>query len=84
MENEVKRDPMASRSWSYLDGMLEKMEIQKSRVERPPYMAITREAGGSGSGITHFGEFDSQSVKPTGQSAGNPVRRDALPVPFEA
>lgn len=31
--------------------------------------------GGSGSGITHFGEWDDQTVKPTGQSAGDPVKR---------
>ena len=31
--------------------------------------------GGSGSGITHFGEWDSQSEKPTGLSASDPVRR---------
>lgn len=31
--------------------------------------------GGSGSGITHQGEFDSQSTKPTGLSAGQPTRR---------
>lgn len=31
--------------------------------------------GGSGSGITHFGEWDSQSEKPTGLSADDPVRR---------
>ncbi|EME39721.1 hypothetical protein DOTSEDRAFT_75386 [Dothistroma septosporum NZE10] len=31
--------------------------------------------GGSGSGITHFGEFDSQSDKPTGASAGQTTRK---------
>ena len=31
--------------------------------------------GGSGSGITHFGEFDSQSLQPSGESAGEPTRR---------
>lgn len=30
---------------------------------------------GSGSGITHFGEWDSQTVVPTGLSSSNPVRR---------
>lgn len=31
--------------------------------------------GGSGSGITHLGEWDSQSEKPTGLSSGQPTRR---------
>ena len=31
--------------------------------------------GGSGSGITHFGEWDSQTHKPSGLSSGDPVRR---------
>ena len=34
--------------------------------------------GGSGSGITHFGEWDSQSVKPSGLSAGQATKRDLL------
>lgn len=29
--------------------------------------------GGSGSGITHLGEWDSETTKPTGKSAGDPV-----------
>ncbi|KAI9729140.1 MAG: hypothetical protein M1828_000225 [Chrysothrix sp. TS-e1954] len=42
-----------------------------------PYYYTSGEngAGGSGSGITHFGEWDSQSEKPTGLSAGEPTRR---------
>ncbi|KAH9842179.1 heme-thiolate peroxidase HTP8 [Teratosphaeria destructans] len=31
--------------------------------------------GGSGSGITHLGEFDALTVKPSGLSSGQPVRR---------
>ncbi|KAF2769155.1 hypothetical protein EJ03DRAFT_374684 [Teratosphaeria nubilosa] len=31
--------------------------------------------GGSGSGITHFGEWDALTVKPSGLSSGQPVRR---------
>lgn len=31
--------------------------------------------GGSGSGITHLGEWDDQTVKPSGLSAGQPTRR---------
>lgn len=30
---------------------------------------------GSGSGITHFGEWDSQTLKPSGLSSGQPTRR---------
>ena len=29
---------------------------------------------GSGSGITHQGEFDDQTHKPTGESAGDPIK----------
>ena len=51
-----------------------------SEYEQPggkPYYYTSNEdgAGGSGSGITHFGEFDSQSAKPAGLSSGEPTRR---------
>lgn len=39
------------------------------------YVASGEDAnGGSGSGITHFVEFHSQTVKPIGESAGDPTR----------
>lgn len=42
-----------------------------------PYYESSKEdiAGGSGSGITHQGEFDKKSHKPTGKSKGEPTRK---------
>nr|POE48917.1 aromatic peroxygenase [Quercus suber] len=39
------------------------------------YVAGEDNDAGSGSGITHFGEYDSQSLKPSGASSGQPTRR---------
>lgn len=52
-----------------------------------PYYSQPGEDGaaGSGSGITHFGEWDSQSEKPSGLSSGQPTRkRDSRRQIFEA
>ncbi|KAK4497856.1 hypothetical protein PRZ48_010511 [Zasmidium cellare] len=40
--------------------------------------------GGSGSGITHKGEWDSQTVKPSGASSGQPVKRSTKGRVFSA